>query len=67
MGVSGLPTSMILAYLYDFLPKFHRGKNIFFLNIFLDENNPLNRFIHSKMQNYVCFCLIFAPEGEQNL
>jgi predicted HicB family RNase H-like nuclease len=36
------------------------------LNFFLDEIDPLNRFIHSKMQNYVSFCLKIAPEGEKN-
>jgi hypothetical protein len=29
-----------------------------------DENDPLNHFIHSKMKNYVSFCLKTAPEGE---
>jgi hypothetical protein len=26
----------------------------------------MNRFIHSKMQNYVSLCLKIAPEGEKN-
>jgi hypothetical protein len=32
---------------------------------FVDENDPLNCFIHYK--NYVSFCLNIAPEGEQTL
>jgi hypothetical protein len=32
-----------------------------------DANDPLNRFIRSKMQNYVSFCLIIAHVGEKTL
>jgi hypothetical protein len=33
----------------------------------IDENDPLNRFIRSKIQNYVSFCLIIAHVGEKNI
>jgi hypothetical protein len=33
---------------------------------FKGKKNPLNRFIHSKMQNYVSFCLKIPAEGEKN-
>jgi hypothetical protein len=33
----------------------------------MDENDPLNRFICSKMQNYVSLCLKIAPEGKKTL
>jgi hypothetical protein len=70
-----LPTRPILAYFSDFWPKFHpqydlRPNKIFFTkNIFflIDENDPLNLFIHSKMQNDVSFCLIIAHVGEKNI
>jgi hypothetical protein len=60
-----LPTRPILAYFSDIWPKFRpqydlRQKNTFFSpkKLLIDENDPLNRFILSKMQNYVSFCLI---------
>jgi hypothetical protein len=63
---------MISAYLYDFLPNFRpqydlRQKYMFFPKnyLFFNENDPLNRFIHFKMQNYVSFCLKIASEGEK--
>jgi hypothetical protein len=33
---------------------------------FCNENDPLNRFIHSKIQNYVFFCLKIAHQKENN-
>jgi hypothetical protein len=39
--------------------------NFFFFLI--DENDPLNRFIRSKMQKYVTFCLIIVHVGEKTL
>jgi hypothetical protein len=60
--------STILAYQCDLRQKnnfFQQAK--YFLGFFWDENDPLNHFIHSKMQNYVSFCLKIAPEGEKKL
>jgi hypothetical protein len=43
--------------------KYVFSPNFFFL---IYENDLLNRFIRSKMQNYVSFCLIVAHVGEKN-
>jgi hypothetical protein len=52
---------------YDLRPKkyFFSPKKYFFFFL-IDENDPLNRFIRSKMLNYASFCLIIAHVGEKN-
>jgi hypothetical protein len=42
---------------FRFLAKFRRQYDLRQKNNVFDENDPLNRFIRSKMQNYVSFAL----------
>jgi hypothetical protein len=71
---TGLPTSMAFGVLVRFFAKISpttvrfKAKQICFLApqfFLMDENDPLNRFIHFKIQNYVFFCHKIAPEGEK--